>query len=172
MTIYEIDSAIAALLDGAIDEETGEVMFDDALNDKLQELNIAREEKIENCALAYKQYMAEVAAIKAEKKFLCDPLDRRLKHLEASATRAAAFLEYALGGETFKTAKVNISYSKSESTEYDEEFLGWAKEHDAEFPGILTPQEPKISKTEVKKYIKKGANILHAWLASGKMKIE
>lgn len=172
MTIFEIDEQIATLLNGVVDDETGEIIFSEDLNRALEQLTIARDVKIENCALAYKQYMAEAAALKAEKKFLVDPLDKRIRHLEASAKKASAFLEFALQGQPFKTSKVNIGYSKAESTEYDDDFIKWAQKNKKKYPDILTPQEPKVNKTAVKKYIKEGAKILHAWLASGKIKIE
>lgn len=172
MTVYEIDQQLATLLNGVVDEETGEVIFSEDLNRAIEELTIAREEKIENCALAYKQYMAEAAALKAEKEFLVKPLEKRIKHLEASAKKASGFLEFALQGQPFETSKVKIGYSKAESTEYDEDFVAWALKNKKKYPDILTPQEPKVNKTAVKKYIKGGAKILHAWLTSGKIKIE
>lgn len=172
MTVFEIDREMQQLLEGRVDEETGEVFFDENINERLEELMLNRESKIENCALAYKQYMAEIAGLKAEKKFLVDPIDKRIKHLEASAKKAQGFLEYVLQGQPFKTDKCSIGYSKAESTEYDDDFIAWALKHKKQYPDMLTPQEPKVNKTAVKKYIKEGANILHAWLSSGKMKIE
>lgn len=58
MTIYDIDSAIAAL----IDPETGELGDYEAF----QRLQLAREAKIENLALLYKEVRATAEAIKAE----------------------------------------------------------------------------------------------------------
>ena len=43
MNIYEIDRQIAALLEGSIDEETGEIIFNEH---ELSDLVMAREEKI------------------------------------------------------------------------------------------------------------------------------
>ena len=58
MTIYDIDSAIAAL----VDPETGELGDYEAF----QRLQLAREAKIENLALLYKETRATAEAIKAE----------------------------------------------------------------------------------------------------------
>ena len=171
MTVFDIDMDIKKLLEGNIDEETGELIFDDDQMAKLDALQMARERKIENCALAYKQYMSELEGLKAQKEFLVKPLDRRIKHLQSRANSAQKYLEYVLKGETFRTESVDISYSKAESTETDEEFVEWAKKHKRKYPDLLTYKEPTVNKAAVKKAIKSGANILHAWLSSGKMKI-
>lgn len=171
MTIYEIDREADRLLAGSVDEETGEILFDEELFKKLDELQMAREAKIENCAMAYKNYMSELEGLKAQKEFLVKPLDKRIKHLQARARSAQEYLEYALKGETFRSDRVDISYSKAESTETDEEFIEWAKKHKKKYPDFLTFAEPKVNKTAVKKAIKNGEKILHAWLSSGKMKI-
>jgi len=58
MTLYDIDDAILA----CIDNETGEVIDFDRLN----QLNIDRNIKIDNIACLYKQLNAEFVAIDAE----------------------------------------------------------------------------------------------------------
>lgn len=58
MNLYEIDAAIMA----CIDEETGEIT-DPA---KLDELDMTRDQKIENIALYIKDLRAEASAIKVD----------------------------------------------------------------------------------------------------------
>lgn len=60
MKLYEINEQIMA----CIDNETGEIID----TDKLNELQIAKDEKIENLALWYKDLLAEANALKEEKE--------------------------------------------------------------------------------------------------------
>ena len=64
MTIYEIDNEIM----NCVDMETGEVIDTDKLND----LQMERDAKIENVALWIKELKAEAEAIKNEKQALAD----------------------------------------------------------------------------------------------------
>mgnify|MGYP000917782718 FL=1 len=64
MNIYEIDNAMFSL----IDEETGEIKGYEAF----EELQMQREEKIENVALWYKNLIAESKAIREEEKALAE----------------------------------------------------------------------------------------------------
>lgn len=103
MNLYEIDAAIAA----CIDEETGEVID----CEKLIDLNMERDRKIENIALWYKNDAAKAAAIREEEKVLAE----RRKRLEKSAESKRVFLEQILGGEKFSTARCAVSFRKSQS---------------------------------------------------------
>ena len=60
MTLYEIDNRLLSL----VDEETGEITD----LEKFSELQMARDEKIENCALWFKNLKAESEAIRNEEK--------------------------------------------------------------------------------------------------------
>ena len=62
MKLYEINEQIIA----CIDNETGEIID----TDKLNELQIAKDEKLENLALWYKDLIAEANALKEEKEAL------------------------------------------------------------------------------------------------------
>lgn len=154
MNIYEIDRQIAALLEGSIDEETGEIIFNEQ---ELSDLVMAREEKIENCACAVKNYLAEASAIASEIKALSE----RKKKLEARADHAKQFLSAALAGEKFSTARVSISYTRSTSTEVDDEFVAWAKNN---APELLTVKEPEANRVAIKAYIKNNGELEHAHL--------
>jgi tetratricopeptide (TPR) repeat protein len=148
MRIYEIDQAIEALL-GQIDEETGEVLFDPEL---LEELQMERERKVENLALAWKNLAAEAKAIKAEEEALA----KRRKATENEAERARKYLEYVLGGESYKSARVAVSYRRSESVEIGPEFVPWAFEHRQ---NLLRMKEPEADKTAIKAALKAGEEI-------------
>lgn len=144
MTIYEIDKQIEALLDGMVDPDTGEVN-EEAL-DQLEALHMAREEKAENAALAYKNIIAECKAIKAEEEALA----KRRKAGENKAERLKAYLDYVLGGENFKTSRVAVAHKKSQAVELGETFMQTAT---SEF---LRFKDPEPNKTAIMAALKAG----------------
>ena len=140
MTIYEIDKEIL----NCIDLETGEIIDIDRLND----LQLERDAKIENVACWIKELKAEAEAIKAEKLALAE----RQKVAENKAESLKKWLAFALNGEKFKTAKCSVSFRKTESVEVTDEGLSnLMKEHDE----LLTYKAPEPNKTAIKNAIKK-----------------
>lgn len=146
MTLYEIDNAILR----CIDIETGEIID----VDKLNELEIERDSKIENVACWIKELKAEAEAIKNEEQALAE----RQKVAENKAESLKKWLAYALQGEKFKTAKCSVSFRNTESVEVTEEglknlMLGGKDE-------LLTYKEPEPNKTAIKNAIKNdGLNV-------------
>lgn len=145
MKLYEIDNAILE----CIDLETGEIID----TDKLNELQLEREAKIEGVACWIKELNAEAEAIKKEKLALAD----RQKVAENKAERLKKWLAYALQGEKFRTAKCSISFRNTESVEVTEEGLenlmrGGCDE-------LLTYKAPEPNKTAIKQAIKDGLNV-------------
>lgn len=114
MTLYEIDKALMAAFDAAVDAETGEIINDDAYADFCQ-LDMDRNAKIENIGLWIKDLKADAEAIRAEELLLSGR--RRAK--ENKLEKLKSWLSYALDGEKFETAKLRISYRKSQSVEAD-----------------------------------------------------
>lgn len=149
MTIYDIDSAIAAL----VDPETGELGDYEAF----QRLQLDREAKIENLALLYKETRATAEAIKAE----VDRLTQRRRVLEHNMRRMQEYLALVLDGEKFASPRCAVSYRRSEGTETDPEFIGWAREHR---PKLLMEQQPKIDTQQLKQELKDGLVCDHARL--------
>lgn len=144
MKLYEIDNAI---LD-CIDMETGEVID----IEKLNELQLERDTKIENVACWIKDLKAEAEAIKAEKQALAE----RQKVAENKVESLKKWLAYALNGEKFKTAKCAVSFRKSESVEVtDAGIKSLMKEHDE----LLTYEAPEPNKTAIKQALKDGLNV-------------
>ena len=105
MTLYEIDQAIIDCLD----TETGEIL--DA--ERLEELNMARDQKLENVACYIKNLLSDAAAIKAEK----DALAEREAWCRKRADKLSAWLADALQGAKFSTAKCAVSFRKSTKLE-------------------------------------------------------
>ena len=144
MTIYEINEGIL----NCIDPETGEIID----IDKLNELELEREAKIENVACWIKELKAEAEAIKAEKLALAE----RQKVAENKAESLKKWLAYALQGEKFKTAKCSVSFRKTESVEVTDEGLSnLMKEHDE----LLTYKAPEPNKKAIKDAIKDGLSV-------------
>ena len=139
MTIYEIGNEIM----NCVDMETGEVID----TEKLNELQMERDAKIENVACWIKELKAEAEAIKNEKQALAE----RQRVAENKAESLKNWLAYALNGEKFKTSKCSISYRNSESVEVTEEGLeALMREHE----DLLTYKTPEPNKKAIKDAIK------------------
>lgn len=143
-TLYEINSALLE----CVDEETGEVIDFERLNELLME----RDDKIEKVALWIKDLDALAVSIKAER----DALDKRMKSAENKSKSLRDWLKNALDGQKFETAKVRVSFRKSEQTEVDESLLDrkWFKEKVSYTP----------DKTAIKNAIKAGQTVAGAKL--------
>ena len=116
MNLYWVDNAIYKLYDEFVNPETGELTDPDAFAERYAELEISREEIIENTLLLYKNCVSDAEAIAAEIK----TLKARQAALEKRADRLKADASDALGGEKFQTAKVAVSWRKSTAAEVDE----------------------------------------------------
>jgi len=109
MKLYDINEAI---LD-CIDTETGEIVDPE----RLDQLQMDKEEKIESVALWYKQELAEAEALKKEE----DNLRARRTATINKANSLANWLKYALGGRKFKTGRVLVSYRTSTAVDVVDE---------------------------------------------------
>jgi len=149
MKLHEIDERIEACVklddSRAVDTETGEIIDIEAL----EALEMERDAKLENVGCWYKQLLAEADAIKAEKQAMAE----REKSKRNKADRLKAFLTQYLGGKKFETAKVAMSFRKSEAVEFDSAYI-------ADVPmEFLKIREPELDKTAAKKAIKAGEEI-------------
>ena len=114
MTLYEIDKALTDF-EFEVDEETGEIL--NAAD--LDELQMARDDKIEGISLWIKNLEAEKEAVKHEKDNFADREKRLGKKIES----LKGYLTYALDGQKFSTPKVAVSFRKSESVLIKDEYL-------------------------------------------------
>ena len=105
MTLYEIAKELENF-EFEIDEETGEIIN----MEKLDEITLARDEKIENIALWIKNLDAEASAIREEEKNLAE----RRRSKEKKVESLKKYLSLVLEGEKFESARAKISYRKSE----------------------------------------------------------
>lgn len=143
MTLYELDKAIA---DFELEvNEDGEV-----LNiDELDELQLAREQKIEGISLWVKNLEAEKEAVKHEKDNFAD----REKRLGKKIDSLKKYLTYALDGQKFSTPKVAVSFRKSESVLVKDKYL-----IPDNYMNISVVREP--NKTAIKNALKRGEEIM------------
>lgn len=153
MRLYEVNAALEELLN-QVDPETGELVCD---MDALEALSIEREEKLEGLALYCKNLTAEAEAIRNEEKALSE----RRKALENKANRAKDFLDQNLAGEKFQTARVAVSYRKSEQVEVSMSFF--TEESNERF---LRYKDPEADKTAIKAAIKAGETVPGAEIVS------
>ena len=136
LTLYEIDRAIMDCLDA----ETGEILD----IEKLEELQLAKEVKIENIALWYLNLCAEAEAYKAEKlKF-----EEKQKKAEQAAENKKKWLDSILQGSKFKTTLCEIKYSTSSKVIVDDITAIDSKYYKA--------VKPEADKTKIKAAIKAG----------------
>lgn len=142
MSLFDYDDAI----EKNCFDENGNVI-DEELKGYLEKY---RDEAIENIAMGVKENKAKAEAIKAEEKALA----QRRKVKENKANGLTKYLSDYLAGRKFSTAKVAISYRKSEAVEVASE---------ASIPDeFRIPQPDKIDKTGIKKALKDGAVIVGA----------
>lgn len=108
--LYELDQRINELIANSIDPETGEVS--DGFIEKLDALNMERNEKIDNIMCLFKNLINDAAGWEAEEK--------RLSELKKSAKNRAESLKNYLsrymeaGVEKFTSEHGKIGWKKSE----------------------------------------------------------
>ena len=146
--IYEIDQDI---LD-CVDQETGEIL--DA--EKLNALQMERDDKLEGVALWVKDLSAEANAVKEE----ADKLLARKRALDNKITALKSWLLIALDGGKLKTARCNVyqTHSQRVTVEDEEALMEFIYSLNAPSTFLRYP-EPELRKDELKKALKDGATI-------------
>lgn len=143
MNLYEINKAMQE----CINLETGEIDLE--LFEKLQ---LEKDEKIENVALWIKNLSSDVEGMENEKK----AFEERIKACKNKVSSLKTYLEMALNGEKFQTAKCSITFRKSKSIEVtdisklEKNYLKYA--------------DPTADKTAIKKAIESGVTVAGASL--------
>lgn len=142
MTIYEITGQLLELLQMAEDDDVDPK----TLSDTFEAVSGEFEEKADGYAKIMRQLTADAAALKAEE----ERISSRRKTIEANAKRLKDALEEAMracGKAKFKTAMFGFSIRKNapalaivDEKAIPERF--WA------------PQEPKLNRIELLKYVK------------------
>ena len=112
--LFEINTELQRLWDAAVDPETGE-LNEEILAD-FEALEMDRTTKIENIGCWIKNLKSDAEALKAESK----AMETRAKSAERKAESLKEYLEAALQGEKFSTAKVAISWRRVQAVEVDD----------------------------------------------------
>ena len=146
--LYDIDAAILA----CVDQETGEILDPE----KLDALQMEREQKLEGVALWIKDLKAEAEAVKAE----ADRLTARKKAVENKIDGLKQWLLYALQGEKLKTPRCIVYQTHSQRVTVADEaelisFLQTLKEPEK----FLRFKDPELKKDDIKKALKEGYEI-------------
>ena len=147
MNLFEIDNAILS----CVDMETGEIID----TEKLDQLQMERDTKIENIACWIKNLTSDAEELKKQKQAFAD----RQKKAEDKAESLKKYLSSYLAGQKFSTSKVVVSFRKTSSVnvtdinQIPEEFLKY--------------EAPTVDKLAIKSAIKDGAKIAGAEIVEG-----
>lgn len=136
MNLYEINEAIRS----CIDLETGEII--DA--EKLENMQMAKEQKVRNIACYIKNLQADAKAYEEEEKTFY----ARKKAAQNKAENLKKYLAGFLNGEKVKGKEYAISWRKSSAVEIMDESKIPAEFH--------IPQPDKIDKAGLKNALKSG----------------
>ncbi len=149
MKLFDIDEKLAACIkldeSRVVDTESGEIIDLEAI----AALEMERDKKIENLGCWYKNLLAEAEALKAQKNAFAE----REKAKKAKAESLKGFLGRYLNGKKFESAKVAMSFRKSEAVEFDAKCIGDVPEEFLKF------KDPELDKVAVKKAIKAGETV-------------
>jgi hypothetical protein len=157
MKLYEIANEYLALVEAIENEEIPE----EAVADTLEAITAEIEDKADNIACLMKSLNAEALAIREEEKRLA----KRRQAKERVAERCKEYLSDMLqkvGIGSMETTRNKITFRKSEAVEVDEvAFINWAMTNRDD---LLTYSAPTANKTEIKKALKDGVEIVGAVL--------
>lgn len=111
-----------------------------------------RDQKIENVALWCKDLKAQAAAIREEELALA----KRRKDIEGMIESRERYLEGALQGRKFETARCCVSFRRTQKVEITDEraAVDWAREK--ERYDLLTYTLPTIGKSDLAPLLKAG----------------
>jgi len=110
--LYEIDRRLRIALDEAYAtaaENDGEIP--EALADTIDMLEMAKDVKIGNVAMAYKNTLAEAGAVGAE----AQNLTKRARSLKTRAEWLKGYLDASMDYEPYRDSKTAISWRRSKS---------------------------------------------------------
>lgn len=108
--LYELDQKINELIANSIDPETGEVS--DGFIEKLDALNMERNEKIDNIMRLYKNLISDAAGWEAEEKRLSELKKSSKNRAESLKNYLSRYME--AGVEKFTSEHGKIGWRKSE----------------------------------------------------------
>lgn len=138
MTLYEINSNILNLID-----ENGEITD----LEKFENLQLDKEEKIDNCIKFYKNLSSDIEQLKQEE----DKLAKRRKVKENTAKYLKEMLSNELAGQKLETPQYKIIWRKSSKLIVDD-----IEKISSQY---LIAQAPKVDTQAIKQDIKNGLEV-------------
>ncbi len=148
MKLYEINEKLASCVvlndNNAVDMETGEIISIEALKN----LEMERNEKIENIAKWYINLQADAKAMEEREKYFA----ARKKAAKNKMASLKEFLAAYLEGKKFKTNDVNITFKKSQR-------LAFTGDIDDLPINYVRTKMPELDKVAITKALKEGAEI-------------
>lgn len=147
LSLYHIDQA----LENLVDHDTGEVLDFDAF----EELQMARDAKIEGIVCWTKNLAAEAKAIREEEKELAE----RRRALEAKRDKLLGYVDRALDGAPFQTARCSVTYRKSTAVEITDmnAVVQWCMDNG--YDGKVAYAAPTVDKSDITALLKAGTAI-------------
>ena len=146
MKLYEIDNGLRDLW-AKIAEQEGEFTEEDL--QQLEELNLAKDEKLKGYGVIVRELDGEIAALKAETDGLKEITDKTKRKREWLVNRLDEFMK-ANGIPKFESIEVNIAFRKSKSLEIDE---------NAELPKEFIRIKEEADKKAITDFIKSGGTV-------------
>ena len=155
MTLREIDQAILELFD----PETGDLLDEDGMEFEL--LQMAREEKIKNTALYFRQLAGEAKVLADE----IAELQKKKKVTENKMKWLKYLLDQALQGQKFHHPLVDVTYRKSTYLDIKDEGVVIEFCRKSGYVDCLKQKPIEISATDVTRLIKEGVEVPGAEIA-------
>ncbi|MCD8204985.1 MAG: siphovirus Gp157 family protein [Coprobacillus sp.] len=156
MKLYEINQSIAELIDSSVDPETGEVLIDsEELADRLESLEMERQEVMEYLAKTVLNTRSDIAALKDEEI----RLKSRRERLANKESRLMAIIDRECAGQKSDLGVATVSYRKVTrlNVSNPSDAASWLMDHD--YGDCVRIPEPEVSKVETKKLIAKGVEV-------------
>jgi len=155
LNIWQIDDAIrekwnrvneiVELADGEVTDEAR------AIIDEIDDLDIAREKKIEGAVCIYKEQGIRIDAIDLEIK----RLQAEKKKAQNEQERLKAYISYATAGEKFSSLNASVSWRKSTAVVFDDL---------DSIPNEYIRFVPEVQKADIKTALKNGVPVAGARL--------
>ena len=123
--------------------------------DELENLEIEREQKLENLACFVKELRAEASAIATEGNTLLD----RANKLYGKADGIENYISFHLAGEELKSSRVAVTFRRSERVQITDQ-----SKIPEEYIVTRVEETTKADKTKIKKAIKAGVEIEGAYI--------
>lgn len=146
MKLYEIDQNLRALWD-KIMEQDGELTEDDLK--ALEELNLAKDEKIKGYGVIIREIESEIADCKVETDRIKEISDKLKNRREWLVNNLKYFMQ-SQGIPKFESIEVNIAFRKSKSLEIDE---------NANLPKEFIRIKEEPNKKAITDFIKSGGTV-------------